>query len=81
MNKESTINRQTALLIKKIKLMCLWEAEYQFYQLKELFTDQIDVSQAVECFQEEYDPAFTYEGSAIGLYNKFCKWIEVNIND
>ncbi|HED9394751.1 TPA: hypothetical protein R6P00_002297 [Enterococcus faecalis] len=72
-------NESTKLLQRKIRYMCAVEGEMEFYVLRPLFTDDVNVQAVVRTFQDVYDNSFFYEGSAEGLYQTIVRWIEKNI--
>lgn len=70
----------TKLLQEKIRLMFEYEAEYEFYRIKGLFNNAIDVPAVVATFQQVYDYEFQFEGTPQELYLFICDWIEKNIS-
>lgn len=70
----------TKLLQKKIKLMFDYEAEFEFYRIKGLFNNEIDVPAIVATFREVYDDDFNFEGTPQELYLFICDWIEKNFS-
>lgn len=51
-----------------------YEAEYEFYRIKGLFNNAIDVPAVVTTFQQVYDDGFTFEGTPKELYLYICDW-------
>lgn len=74
----STIN-STKLLQEKIQLMFDYEAEFEFYRIKGLFNNAIDVAAVVATFRSVYDDKFDFEGTPQELYICICNWIDKNI--
>lgn len=73
------MNQATKELIRAIKITNKYELEERFWELKELFNDQIDVQKVVEVFKKEYDTTFKFEGSSNELYRAITKWYSENI--
>lgn len=52
-------NESTKLLQRKIRYMCAVEGEMEFYVLRPLFTDDVNVQAVVMTFQDVYDNSFS----------------------
>lgn len=52
-------NESTKLLQRKIRYMCAVEGEMEFYVLRPLFTDDVNVQAVVMTFQDVYDNFFS----------------------
>ena len=58
--------------------MCEVAAEEDFYRIKGLFNQAIDVPKIVQTFQEIYDPDFQFEGTRHQLYLAIQQWLTKN---
>ncbi|CAI3316166.1 hypothetical protein CIRMBP1229_02155 [Enterococcus cecorum] len=73
------LNTATEKLVIAIRMMCEFEDETNFWMHKPLFTDEIDVSEVVDTFKEEYDSEFNFRGTASELYKAMQRWFDRNI--
>lgn len=72
------ISYETKLLQEKMKDMCEVAAEEDFYRIKDLFNQAIDVPKIVQTFQEIYDLDFQFEGTPHQLYIAIQQWLTKN---
>lgn len=73
------MDENTKQIIHGIKWTCLTEDEMNFWQLRELFVDEIDIPRIVNVFKKCYDSEFTFAGSAKELYQAIQQWFYENI--
>lgn len=73
------MENETKEIIHGIKLMNYAESEHLIWQYKKYFVEDIDIPAIVKVFQNEYDPAFSFEGSASDLYWAIVEWYDKEI--